>query len=64
MGANPTVKKLINAGLTHSTDGLLFDFCSREQWKAAITSCQESIDQREIEITFLKNLLKELEEII
>jgi len=61
MSANQVVKLLIKAGLTHTSDGLLFDFCSREKFWAAKESCEESIRRRESELAFLKELTPRLE---
>lgn len=62
MAPTNLIHKLISAGLTNTSDGLLFNFCSISNRKAAITACEESISRREKELTFLKEFRKELQE--
>lgn len=63
MSANLIIKELIKAGFTHTSDGLLMDFCCREQWTSALISCKESLAKREKQIQTLKDLQNTLEQL-
>jgi len=60
MAPNNLTKKLIDAGITANTDGLLRDFVGRGMYRAAIGTLNEAIDKRKSEVDFLENFKKDL----
>ena len=53
-------KKLINAGITANTDGLLRDFVARGMYQAAIGVIDAAIIKRQLEIDFLVEFRNDL----
>ena len=60
MAANILTKKLIDAGITANTDGLLRDFVSRGNYLAAVGTIDASIIKRQLEIDFLVEFRNDL----
>ena len=55
MAANNLTKKLIAAGITANTDGLLRDLIARGMFYAALDTIDAAIERRNVEAVFLGN---------